>query len=265
MQPYTDQAYLRAEQYRDARNLDARVALHTLYSTNKYGWQRWLFEQLPLTAGQRVLELGCGPGHLWSQNAERLPVSLDLTLSDFSPGMLEEAQTRLKGLRDVRYEVIDAQQLRYPSASFDLLIANHMLYHIPDRQKALYEISRALKPRGYFCASTVGAGHMRELAELVRDFDPKLPAALVSQSVGFTLQGGGIELKEHFKRVDRFIYQDALEITQAAPLIAYVASTAGAMLSGERMVAFSQYIEKTLIALSSIHVTKESGVFICVK
>jgi ubiquinone/menaquinone biosynthesis C-methylase UbiE len=265
MQSFTDPTYLRKDQYGDAHHLDARVALHTLYSTNPYGWQRWLFEQLPLTSRQRVLELGCGPGYLWSQNVERLPANLDLMLSDFSTGMLEEARTRLEGLRDVRFEMIDAQQIPYPSASFDLLIANHMLYHIPDRQQALHEISRVTKPRGFFCASTVGTGHMRELAELVREFDPKLPTTLISQSVAFTLQSGGSELREHFRRVDRFIYADALEITQAAPLVAYVASTAGQLLSGDRMIAFRRFVEETLSAHQSIHVTKESGVFLCVK
>ena len=265
MQSFTDQAYLRTQQYSNANNLDARVALHTFFSTNPYGWQRWLFEHLPLSAGKSVLELGCGPGNLWALNLDRLPPNLDLTLSDFSSGMLEEARNRLNGMLDMHYEVIDAQNIPYPVAAFDLLIANHMLYHVPDRHMALREINRVLKPRGYFCASTVGEGHMHELADLVRGFDSNLPAALISQSVGFTLQNGGTVLKQYFERVDRYIYPDTLEITQAAPLIAYVASTAGVMLSGDHLNGFSQYVEKILEARSSIHVTKESGVFVCVK
>lgn len=263
MRNITDQAYLRESQYQNALNLDARVALHALFSTNPYGWQRWLFEQIPLAQGQSVLELGCGAGHLWSQNTERIPTNLDLTLSDLSSGMLEDAQKRLAPLSDVQYEVIDAQQIPYPPHTFHVVIANHMLYHVPDLHAALAEIRRVLKPRGCFCASTVGANHMAELAELVRRFDPALPAALIHPSVGFTLQNGAAELAKHFNRIDRFSYDDALEITQALPLVAYVASTADAILAGERLPEFTSFIEAELAARGSILVTKESGVFIC--
>jgi hypothetical protein len=60
-------------QYRDASNLNARIALHTHYSTNHYGWFPWLYDQLDLTDQTTLLELGCGAGSLWTQNQDRLP------------------------------------------------------------------------------------------------------------------------------------------------------------------------------------------------
>ena len=45
-------------QYQDASNISARINLHSLYSQNKQGWFPWIFEQLELTPGMKILELG---------------------------------------------------------------------------------------------------------------------------------------------------------------------------------------------------------------
>jgi hypothetical protein len=60
-----DQQYLKTDQYRDASNLDARALIHQRFSTNTYGWFRWVFDALlKLPANARILELGCGHGLL---------------------------------------------------------------------------------------------------------------------------------------------------------------------------------------------------------
>jgi len=79
------------DQYRDASNLNARIALHRRFSTNKAGWTRWVFDQLALPQECAILELGCGPADLWQQNAGCIPEGWHITLSDFSPGMVEKA------------------------------------------------------------------------------------------------------------------------------------------------------------------------------
>src|SRR4051812_24532278 len=90
-----DQGYLRGEQYRDSGNLRTRMALHERFSINSFGWHRWVFDHLALASGSRVLELGCGPGRLWLENADRLPTGLRPTLSDYSLGMAQEARQNL--------------------------------------------------------------------------------------------------------------------------------------------------------------------------
>jgi hypothetical protein len=92
MSAIIDQAYLLTDQYKDAAKFDARIRLHRLFSTNKFGWQRWCFDHYALPAAARVLELGCGPAHLWTLNLDRLPPGWCITLTDFSAGMLERAQ-----------------------------------------------------------------------------------------------------------------------------------------------------------------------------
>jgi tRNA1(Val) A37 N6-methylase TrmN6 len=62
-----------SDQYKNADNLNARIRLHQLFSTNQYGWQHWLFDQFKLPPRGRILELGCGTGLLWLENLERRP------------------------------------------------------------------------------------------------------------------------------------------------------------------------------------------------
>ena len=61
-----------AIQYRDASNLNARIALHERFSTNPRSLPLWIFDQLELPDDARILEIGCGPENLWADNAERL-------------------------------------------------------------------------------------------------------------------------------------------------------------------------------------------------
>lgn len=81
----------RREQYRDASNLDARIALHSRFGRNNVAWSPWVFDHLTLPKGARVLVLGCGPAKLWLENLERIPEDWRVTLTDASPGMIREA------------------------------------------------------------------------------------------------------------------------------------------------------------------------------
>ena len=116
---YTDQHYLRTDQYADGRNLSARIALHERFSTRN-DWFEWVFDHFPKATAARVLELGCGTGALWKSNAARIPEGWAITLSDFSEGMVEQARQSLASLRrPFSFRVIDAQTIPFPDALFD--------------------------------------------------------------------------------------------------------------------------------------------------
>jgi SAM-dependent methyltransferase len=264
MKSFTDQHYLRSEQYKTSANLGARNDLHARFSTNPYGWQHWVFDQLDLRDGERALELGCGPAYLWAANRERIPAGLNLTLTDFSPGMLEEARDKLGAtVNPVDYRVVDAQSIPFEVAAFDVVIANHMLYHVPDRAGALSEIRRVLRPGGRFYATTVGRAHMGELRELVARFDPSIQFGSGAQTAGFSLETGTAQLTSLFASVDVRRYEDALEVTQVELLVAYVLSTAGDRINGNRQIALAQFVQAELAARDSIHIAKDSGIFVC--
>ena len=129
-------------QYRDSTNLRARAGLHARFSTNKIDWLQWVFERLHLQRYSRVLEVGCGTGELWRRKLPDVPAGCEVVLSDLSLGMAAEARDKLSTDRRFTYCVCDVQLLPFPEESFDQVVANHMLYHVPDRQRALGEIWR---------------------------------------------------------------------------------------------------------------------------
>jgi ubiquinone/menaquinone biosynthesis C-methylase UbiE len=259
-----DQTYLREQQYRNAANLNDRIQIHARFSTNPYGWHEWVFDQLALPPNARVLELGCGPGRLWLANLARIPAGWDITLSDFSPGMLAEAQRTLAGAaRPFAFEVVDAQAIPLGDASFDAVIANHMLYHVPDRPRALAEIRRVLRPDGRFYATTVGEAHLRELHDLSLRFDPALVWWGGSTADTFKLENGGEQIARVFEQMSLRRYEDALVVTEAEPIVAFIASgVPNDLLTGERRAEFLRFVEDELAASGgAIRISKDSGVF----
>lgn len=263
----TDQSYLLADQYNDATSLNARIALHQRFSTNMRGWMPWLFDQLlslDLPAACRILELGTGPGDLWRLNGERIPAGWNITLSDFSPGMLVETRHNLRAtLHEFAVTRIDAQAIPFPDAAFDLVIANHMLYHVPDRPKALSEVRRVLKPSGRLFASTASERNMREIGELLRRFDASLPYWGGRTMAIFSLENGTEQLRPYFAPIELRRYPDGLRITEAEPLVAYVCSMmTDTVPEGDQIERFRTFIQRELDEQGAIAVTKDAGVFI---
>ena len=270
MSMLSDPNYLRNEQYRDSRNLNARMALHERFSTNPEDWHLWVFKQFEFSPDSRLLELGCGPGSLWLKNLNRLSKAWKLTLSDFSPGMLDEAWRNLHTSgKNFQFEVIDAQNIPYPDSYFDGVVANHMLYHVPDRSKALSEIHRVLKPGGKFYAATNGIQHMQEIDQLVAKVEPDMVANLQKLNANqFTLENGAEQLAAHFATVIMRPYEDSLQVTDAEPLVAYVLSMSRHAFQGlheEKKPALERLIQKEVSKKKGFHITKSTGLFIATK
>jgi ubiquinone/menaquinone biosynthesis C-methylase UbiE len=265
MSRIADQHYLLAEQYRDAANLDARVRLHRLYSINKYGWNRWCFDQFSLPSNAHVLELGCGPGYLWRDNLDRTLNDWAVTLSDFSAGMVHEAQAGLGNRRQsFRFVVIDAQSIPCDDGTFDAVIANHMLYHVPVRARAIGEIRRVLRSGGCAYIATNGDAHLQELHDLVARFDANLEFGWSKRAhEQFSLDNGGDEVRRRFDNAIMRRYDDALRVTDAEPLVDYILSMSTATAAQSRRLDLMYFIEDELASRGTIYITKDAGMFIC--
>jgi ubiquinone/menaquinone biosynthesis C-methylase UbiE len=262
MSKLSDQAFLLNDQYKDASNLDARIRLHLRFSTNKYGWMRWVFDQLDLLPACRILDLGCGPADLWVENLDRISAGWEITLSDFSPGMVTQAQENLRNSgRPFAFEIVDAQFIPYDDASFDAVIANHMLYHMPDRAKALAEMRRVLQPGGRLFTSTVGEMHTQELFEIIGRFDPE--GKFQHEVPSFTLENGAEQLAPWFSKITLHRYEDDLEITETEPLIAYVMSMveAKSVFADDKLSQLIAYTKEQIVTHGAVHITKDSGMF----
>jgi ubiquinone/menaquinone biosynthesis C-methylase UbiE len=182
--------YLRDEQYADDRNLRSRQSLHQRFGTGSVRWFPWIFEQLSqwLVPNASVLEIGAGTGALWVQNRDRLGRISHLMVTDFSAGMLAVA-SRALGEHNIRarFAVMDAQALSLNDREFDVVIADHMLYHVPDRARALGEVARVLRPAGVLAAATNGVQNLVELDELISLF---VDVDRSSAALSFTLENG---------------------------------------------------------------------------
>ena len=265
MSKLTDQDYLTKSQYKDSGNLDARIAIHKRFSVNPYGWFDFVFDRMQsLPADAKILELGCGSGELWKECASRIPAGWALTLTDLSDGMLDAAWRNLIVIkRGIQFEKADAQSIPYADNTFDAVIANHMLYHVPDRKKALAEIRRVLKKDGVLFATTIGENHLHEMYEWVSRVSGGRSGGFKLQ---FTLENGQEQLKEFFPRVELSRYPDSLRVTDVDLLMAYVCSMGSfADLSEDDLGKLDQELTEVLKRNGDFFISKDSGLFKAVK
>ena len=266
MSRFTDQQYLKTDQYRDSSNLDARAEIHRRFSTNTYGWFNWFLDRLlELPEDARILEMGCGPGYLWKECSSRIPAGWNITLSDLSSGMLDAAwQNLVVTGRAFKFEEIDAQYIPYETETFDAVIANYMLYHVPDRPKALSEINRVLKPGGRLIAATVGENHLIEMMDWIRNAaDDKQREPFAKP---FTLENGLDQLKPFFTTVELARYSDSLRVMEVEPIMAYIRSSIRASeLSEKNLEQIRSDLNNELATKGEILITKDAGLFEAIK
>jgi len=263
------------EQYKTSQNIDARVRLHKECSVNPIGWFPWVYAQCGLFDGCRVLELGCGNGALWSENADNIPKYSELVLSDISEGLLEETRLKLQkklqpaidaNALSLSFNAFDCQQIPYADNSFDIVIANHLLFYLEDRMPVFQEILRVLKPGGRFIASTYGPSHMIEITALVQEFHPSVTLADKELFEIFGLQNGADELQEHFSKVETCYYDDKLIVANPDLLLEYILSCHGNQNEYllPRYQEFKDMLTKKL-SRKPFEITKDAGLFICIK
>lgn len=240
--------------------------IHQRFSTNLYGWFNWVFDRLiKLPANAKILELGCGNGLLWKECVSRIPAGWDLTLSDLSAGMLDSAWRNLVVTgRNYKFQEIDAQQIPFGNETFDAVIANFMLYHVPDRPKALSEIKRVLKPGGYLFAATASDKHLKEMMGWLAQVH--VSKVWDSYANPFTLDNGLDQIKPFFPNVTLSRYEDNLNVTEVEPIMAYLRSSMRATeLSEEELAKLRMNLDNELKAKGKIFITKDSGMFEAVK
>ncbi|MEJ2249810.1 MAG: methyltransferase domain-containing protein [Candidatus Lokiarchaeota archaeon] len=70
----------------------------------------------------------------------------------------------------MKFKIIDAEEIPYRNQVFDVVLACHMLYHIPNIKKALTSINRVIKPSGRFISTTTSKRHIWELRNFLSKF-----------------------------------------------------------------------------------------------
>ena len=246
-------------QYKNAGNLNTRISIHSKYSTNKMGFGNWIVSNYEIKTGCRVLELGCGTGGMWKGHLDLISRTSEVIMTDFSEGMLAEAKENLGELEKISYEVVDIQDIPYKDDSFDVVIANMMLYHVPELEKGLSEVKRVLKNDGIFYCATYGEhGIVQYIGGLLKDFG-------VGDRVNknFTLQNGKERLEQYFSAVERLDYEDSLKVTNIADIVDYIYSLSSMTninnVSREKLTEILETKKENGI----LSVPKEYGMFVC--
>jgi ubiquinone/menaquinone biosynthesis C-methylase UbiE len=261
----SNQDFLLSHQYATGKNLQARINLHKKYSTNPYNWFRWVFEHFSQENSANILEIGCGPGTLWKENTDRIPDSWEVILSDLSFGMVLEARQGLHNQNNkFSFYVCDGQSIPSRNDTFDIVIANHMLYHIPDRPAALSEFQRVLKTSGIFIAATNGSAHMQELFHIGSFLIPDLEdySREKFSQMSFTLENGAEQLKEFFNQVEIKVFEDSLKITDAGPLVDYILSIINPLhpnINMKNIQEFQTQVKQIIQEQGTINVKKSTG------
>ncbi len=244
------------EQYKTTGNLRTRISLHEKYSTNKLGFGNWLFSQYDFPPNSKILELGCGTGDLWKSNLHLLDKSVALRLTDFSEAMVSVVKEAFKEQDFISYDVVNIEEIPYEDNRFNRVIANMMLYHVPNLHKGLSEVKRVLTEDGYFYCATYGENG-------IVPFIAGLCGAADTTNKNFTLQNGQEILTEHFSQVERMDYEDSLEVTDIEDLLDYIYSLTNvspvAKIGRDKV---KEILEKEMID-GVLHIPKEYGMFKC--
>jgi ubiquinone/menaquinone biosynthesis C-methylase UbiE len=186
--------------------------------------------------------------------------------------MLDEARADLSADRRFGFWNADIQNLPSGDGCFDAVIANHMLYHVPDRTRAVSEISRVLRTGGTLYATTHGREMHKEMGRMQRVFDPARPSdAYFASPLGFSLGNGADQLSACFTDVTMKRYSDALAVTEVEPLVDYLLSGSAADAVERRTDAegFERRVgelvgllEHELDSQGAIRMTKATGLFV---
>ncbi len=253
------------EQYRNDSNLSVRINLHAKHSTNKQGFIPWLFEKYQFSNSNRILELGCGTGEQWQNRIQQLPSDCIIVLSDLSEGMVKSVWEKYSNHKNLLVQTIDIQNIPFADNCFDVVIANHMLYHVPELSKALSGVKRILRSGGVFYSATNGNGGMRTfLHNAFKQVNPN--SNFFTKNFLFNLQNGREILNGYFDDVQRCDYEDSLSITETQDLIDWLKSTISISSYSENDInGLYDYLESIRQKEGAIHIPKETGLFISTK
>ena len=203
-----DRAVVRA-QYATETHLEAR---RSIWRGTAEGLQPQdlALAQVVEAAPTDVLEIGCGTGEFAARVAAALPAAT-VTATDQSQRMVELARER-----GLTAQVVDATHLPFADASFDVVCAMWMLYHVPSLEQTVAEVRRVLRPGGTLVAATNGERHTADLRAL---------AGIGPARTQFSSENGAATLRRQFERVEAR-HHTTQAVADHAAATAYIASFA---------------------------------------
>lgn len=206
---------------------------------------------------------------------ESIPNDVKITLLDRSEALLTAAREKVAEYQkdfqrrniQITYQQMDAENL-FLEGEYDIILANHMLYHIADdkREALIKKMSELLTKNGRLIASTIGQNHMKEIFDLIQEYD-KSAEIPVWMSEGFNLENGEKQLKSYFSRIQVMLHDNNLLVPEPNAVFDYLESLPGnihqIVLKDEQKI--KKYLKEKISEDNPFFIKKAAGVFIAAK
>jgi SAM-dependent methyltransferase len=209
-----DQQVVR-DQYAGAGKLAARQALWALRTGP--GLAETVLDLAELGGAETVVDVGCGNGVYLAELRRRRHAGTVVGL-DLSEGMARGSR------RHAATAVADAQALPLRDGAADVVLSLHMLYHVPDKQRAVAELRRVLRPGGTAVVATNGEGHTAEIGRLLDEAAAEVGVRRRVEWDAFRPAAAADLLSGVFESVEVHEAGGVVEVRDLSVVVAYVAS-----------------------------------------
>jgi SAM-dependent methyltransferase len=257
------------QQYRSKKTWATRQAIHEKYTHPKQNFSEWVMNLYPWQGQETVLDIGCGPGryqHFFAENHK----DVRYYGLDYSYAMLETHPTPGQITRGTM------QQLPFADNTFEVVMANHVMYLAPDINATIQEIRRVMKPGGVMIAATTSTTSTPQFRELFRRAILLVSAPGRSREViipetlhgRFALENGSHILSKHFYAVVRYDLPSAFVFPEVDPIMDYLEATRAirepqlpeGVTWDQVMLIMREQISNLIISLNALVVDKLTGV-----
>jgi SAM-dependent methyltransferase len=267
---WDDRAYLRGIQYKTDANLAARQSIYA-YQQPRVDLAARVVDLAGPASSDTIADIGCGNGMYLAELARRgLPCRV--LGVDLSVGMLTAARQRLAtvvGPARVALAGGDATALPLRDGAADLVLAAHMLYHVPEPAGALRELRRVTRPGGRVVIVLNGASHLRQLRTAIAAVVPGGGAVAggggaAARIERVTLDDGESLARSFFGQVARHDFRAELRVPGPGPIADYVRSLPGTR-PGAAPAEFAAAVVAALPRAPEGHyvITAHAGCLVC--
>jgi ubiquinone/menaquinone biosynthesis C-methylase UbiE len=254
--------YIRNVQYGNSGNLSARKDLHQRFMPKGSDVWDFLWAHYDFSKTTELLEVGCGHGTFWVHESARTPIGANLTLTDFSPGMVEEARQKLtaRGIQASFLEA-DVENLPFEEDAFDAVLAQFMLYHASSKERAIAEICRVLRPTGWAGIVLNYPDHMQEIDLEMKKIHPNIKNIF---DAGNFSSVEGIELfPKHFAHVKRHDYEFKMKVTDALAVTRYAQSIVDGQVPVDFWDNYLDAVSQVIQRDGAFVATRHTSLFVC--
>ncbi len=273
--PHTNRDVLLRNAYADEQAVTLRYQTHKLYSIPQIDFPRWVLDRHQWRGDEFALDAGCGPGIYLDGILNHIPNG-KLVSFDLSEGMIRKAHSHQRSA-ETDLLVGDLQAIPFADHTFDVVLANHVLFHVEEFDTTVREIHRVLKPNGVLIAATNSHLSMAEFSILMRrafsllGYPVKEEEALFNPLQGsFSLENGAVKLARHFRAVVRHDIPGSFVFSEVQPVINYIASTRamkepelpGDITWDDFMTVMTDQVRRLINHFGELVVNKLSGVLI---